>query len=472
MTIDFDVTWSDPPQNAASGTALGWGSAILLVDKKPLWFSGSADAPGRIEWSWIELLEFLASTWCYLTTEQTYPLGLNLSDPRSLRSVLESRWTNGYYSESEKDREDEEVFRFEDRHDLARGIHGLHLPSLYVVRQGNVATVATDSDLLAFSMDSVVQDLARIGDKISERVAPARHEPRVRKSLEAWRCRNQVEDNVLIHLATGSPARAWIPGTDLSFWELDPQAGADSELAAAARFSRGAAPTREDRIQIISAIRAVPPLTTETLDTQGEILASHLESLIGLDPYEQGYELADKLRDVLGVGFGAKVDVEGCLNQWGVRIIDVRLSRSIDAIGCWGPKHGPAVLINVQGKRAQHAWGRRATLAHEICHLLVDRRRSLPLAEVLGGNSPYVLERRANAFAGQFLLPGWCARNEYKLHKNADKTLTVLADKYGVGRTLAANQLKHNKRNLGLTSNEEALLDDITEPTDDDYMRW
>jgi hypothetical protein len=30
----------------------------------------------------------------------------------------------------------------------------------------------------------------------------------------------------------------------------------------------------------------------------------------------------------------------------------------------------------------------RFTLAHELCHLLVDRKGSLPVAEVLGGATP------------------------------------------------------------------------------------
>ena len=47
----------------------------------------------------------------------------------------------------------------------------------------------------------------------------------------------------------------------------------------------------------------------------------------------------------------------------------------------------------------------RATFAHEIAHLLLDRTTALPLAEVLGGRPVGNTEERARAFAAQLLLP-------------------------------------------------------------------
>jgi Zn-dependent peptidase ImmA (M78 family) len=61
-------------------------------------------------------------------------------------------------------------------------------------------------------------------------------------------------------------------------------------------------------------------------------------------------------------------------------VIDLWTSDRIDAVACWGPRHGPAVLLNREGRHAHTERGARATLAHEICHLLIDRQGSLPLA--------------------------------------------------------------------------------------------
>ncbi len=95
---------------------------------------------------------------------------------------------------------------------------------------------------------------------------------------------------------------------------------------------------------------------------------------------------------------GAKyrLDPDRFLIELGVSIEDCTLeSANVDAIAVWGPKHGPAVFINRAGTHAKDDKGRRTTLAHELCHLLLDREGALPLAEVLGGAAPPGVERRA-----------------------------------------------------------------------------
>ncbi|HTQ43000.1 MAG TPA: ImmA/IrrE family metallo-endopeptidase [Polyangiaceae bacterium] len=77
----------------------------------------------------------------------------------------------------------------------------------------------------------------------------------------------------------------------------------------------------------------------------------------------------------------------------------------LEAVACWGARRGPAILVNVRGTHSRGKSGRRSTLAHELCHLLVDRARALPLAEVLGGRAPLEAEQRANAFAAELVLP-------------------------------------------------------------------
>lgn len=45
------------------------------------------------------------------------------------------------------------------------------------------------------------------------------------------------------------------------------------------------------------------------------------------------------------------------------------------------------------------------TLAHELCHLLVDRSKAAPLMIASTPWAPAEIERRANAFAAELLLP-------------------------------------------------------------------
>jgi hypothetical protein len=103
--------------------------------------------------------------------------------------------------------------------------------------------------------------------------------------------------------------------------------------------------------------------------------------------YEFGHSLAQWVRERGGiVGPTGRAEPEQALGLWNVTIADIELpTPAIDAVAAWGRSIGPVVLVNPRGRRAHDAAGRRAVLAHEICHLLIDRKRALPAAEVLGG---------------------------------------------------------------------------------------
>lgn len=65
----------------------------------------------------------------------------------------------------------------------------------------------------------------------------------------------------------------------------------------------------------------------------------------------------------------------------------------------------PLVLLNENCARHADAEGKpmrsgiRFTLAHELCHLLIDRDSGSQLALVSGPWAPKAVEQRANAFA-------------------------------------------------------------------------
>jgi len=70
------------------------------------------------------------------------------------------------------------------------------------------------------------------------------------------------------------------------------------------------------------------------------------------------------------------------------------------------PLRGPAIVLNIKGKNANPCV-RRFSLAHELCHLLVDWNRQQPLVTVSGylTESRRKPEQRANAFAVRLLCP-------------------------------------------------------------------
>ena len=102
--------------------------------------------------------------------------------------------------------------------------------------------------------------------------------------------------------------------------------------------------------------------------------------------------------------------------------------------------------------------GETTTLAHEICHLLLDRDGALPVAEVLNGNSPERLEKRARAFAAELLLPRNVAAKEVRMAASVNVAVTTLSSVYEVSTELACWQIINSDAYATLTDDERNLL--------------
>ncbi len=439
MTLRFDITWDTAPDSAASA----WGKGLLFLGDDPLWYHDQDGHPAPIAWTWLELLEFLASRWGALLLEQSYPYDLVPRDPTALRAAASRRWEA--YSRERRLREDLELHRFEGRHDLARALRGITLPSLLIVREGHQVWLCTSESAERADLDETIEDLRRIGDTIADHACTS-SDPRAVAAVAAWKAREAIEPSRKLALLTG------LAGDDLSAaasqlasWELDGTielTRGDSELTAAARFL-GAAASPADRATVLAAARAVPRRNTAALDVLTAEALNLLSAMQGDDPYEQGYALAEQVRTSRQLQ--GRADPEDLLRELQVELVSIELSSNVDAIGLWGPHHGPAILLNTLATRAGTPHGRRATLAHELGHLLADRHHALPLAEVLGGRTPYLPERRANAFSAEFLLPRRLAAQAYFKHGSLSPALDDLCETYTVGRILAAGQLNNEQ---------------------------
>jgi Zn-dependent peptidase ImmA (M78 family) len=136
-----------------------------------------------------------------------------------------------------------------------------------------------------------------------------------------------------------------------------------------------------------------------------------------------------------------RAEPEVLLSDWGVSVGQYDFSStSVDAIAYWAHDHSPRVLWNPHVKHTSNEGARRATLSHEICHLLVDRS-ALPLTAVVGGAMERRLEQRANAFAAEFLCPRREAAAEYQRDRDVVETIHRLTDRFGVSDELATLQL-------------------------------
>jgi Zn-dependent peptidase ImmA (M78 family) len=214
-----------------------------------------------------------------------------------------------------------------------------------------------------------------------------------------------------------------------------------SELLAAARMSSGLTP--EQIAAIVSFVASVPTIETSELD---DLSIEATAVTVGSDyAYDEGLKLARWFRQRLGIGPGKRINPEDLLRRFSVSVQESRLASSVDAVAVWGRRHGPCVLINTAGKHAQGLAGRRASTAHEMAHLLLDRRGALPIAEVLQGQAISHVEARARAFAAELLLPQEEAADAYLSSPDTpDRVVRSLVRRYGVSPELAAWQIRNS----------------------------
>ena len=116
--------------------------------------------------------------------------------------------------------------------------------------------------------------------------------------------------------------------------------------------------------------------------------------------YMQGQELASQERQRLGLGWGLLSDVPGVISQQGVWAVSVEMPDDVSGICLSHTQIGAAVIINSSFNQNR----RRFAYAHEYAHALADRKNR-PVTISASGNAKELIERRANSFASEFLMP-------------------------------------------------------------------
>lgn len=150
-------------------------------------------------------------------------------------------------------------------------------------------------------------------------------------------------------------------------------------------------------------------------------------------PYEEGYELADDLRDMLGIEPDELfVDIHKVLRDLNIEIVETKLETDeIRGVAIAGRGFAPAILINTNSIYNCNSAGKRFTLAHELCHILYDRTRARKISHLSGPWTSARTEKRANAFAVMFLASTTALRKS--LVKNNPDEVHALAEKVGLG---------------------------------------
>ena len=436
-----------------------WRGIRLFVGGRVVW---SGDDEAFLEWSLVDLLEFLAQNWPSLLLEESWPLPLRPVWPVQLRDRAEEVWDE--LSDDEVDEQEQLLEQFLDRHDLARAMKGVFLPSVFLLRQGRsfLLSSAQPSVNVVRPFDEIRETLELLGETLASYVSKSR-DPRAVRAWDIWQSRYETLHEQFLPLRSGlsMPALKKIDeefDSSEGFWEVDElRPEIDTPLFAAARMSVGLL-SSEQQIRVLRSIRTVPAQSYDAVERLAACLSP--QALDRERPYILGHRAAAEVRIVLGVQETETVEPEQILEDLDVHVERIDLdSAPLDAIAVWGERHGPAILLNEKpGSRATHRHGRRSTLAHELCHLLLDRGGALPVGEVLGGRVPELPEKRARAFAAEFLLPREAAATVWRRSGSIEETFAELSRTYDVSDELIAWQIRNGPASISLTDDDRAFL--------------
>ncbi|MBK1621582.1 hypothetical protein CKO42_24885 [Lamprobacter modestohalophilus] len=465
--------WILPADDAKAARGLAEARFSLAVAGLPVWGPAASDRATPLAasqpWPLVDFLHGLARIWPWLMLEQGYPIDIAPLHPGTMMQEADARWRDLAIGQAEA--EEDQLFDFRQRHDLSLLFRGLMLRPLWLLREGR------DAQLWSPALErtrylphaQAMSDLAAIGHHL-DRLLATSTEPRARYARQCWSEREQRVAEHFLPITTGldiSELRrlAGVGGAandqPLDDWfEVHPGAKAHEhpgELLMAARMT-SASVGAEQQHCLLQAIRAIPCMATPHLDD----LARQATQVVQMQApaYEQGYQLAQWLRQRLGIASDQPAFPDQILRQWGLHLSEIDITAGIDAVAVWGDRHGPAVLLNTNHRsRASTANGRRSTLAHEICHLLADRAHALPVAEVLGGQVPRWPEQRANAFAAEFLLPREQVERVCRAQSEVLLAAANLEERFQVSRTLTLHQINNAEWSSVLSAAERKRLD-------------
>ncbi len=435
----------------------------ILIDGAVVW-----PVPGEpgvaVEIQIDDLLSYLTDFWKPLALRQVYPLGFKPDRPSLLRADALSRWAEQPAEVAEL--EDEIIIAFEEAHDLSRAFAGqFGLPAFWMMRAGETMICEASGHIWRLDYGQAIKSLTAVGDIVASRL-DGLNGGQWSALIAAWRARDQGDAVPLLAWSAGIPSemagRFIDEGILAAPANVADAANDDDELRVAARMA-GALP--EDQIRrIIGLARGLPKAEAPDLDHLSRTVRDH----IAIDfpnhaPFVQGEAAASFVRNAMGYASVQVVDVFAVVRGLGACVDGVTTyPANLDGLAVWGPNHGPGALINQASSRIFNRGrlegnaGARVTLAHELCHLLLDRGHALSAVDVLGGRMPNDIERRAKAFAGEFLLPGrvaadiWFGADQPTKVHDLKPFLERLRKKYSVTLTVAAWKLDHGLRRHGI----------------------
>ncbi|MDS0135764.1 MULTISPECIES: DUF6575 domain-containing protein [unclassified Amycolatopsis] len=385
-----------------------------------------------------EVLRRLVETWPFLEWEESTPWGSLADDLDDIFARADAE--EKYNKNRNGDGSVRESRDFLDRHNLSR-IFASEATRTLAVRRGSYFAIRNAVGMWEVPAGDLLGVLEQLGNTLLRIAEKNSSNPTLRA---AWQQKRSLSTSRMAEISTGidwsdlNEIQQRLDDPDLWVSQDDPS---KNELFAAARMS--SALDSEEIADIVRAVMSSNRGSRDALDSASDNMLSSLN--LGAVHYEVGYELADRFRRYLDLDPSEPINPEEWLLSLGVEIRSFSLASVIDAVAVWGPLHGPCIVVNDEGLHSQSLAGRRITLAHELCHLLIDRRGSLPLVEVLGGRVLESAEARARAFAAELLLPREVAGAAFaNSSEPLRKFVDAISKEYVVSREVVAWQIRNS----------------------------
>ena len=214
--ILFEVRWpTEAPSTPAEATR---GTLRLWVHGSQVWPGDDLDE--AFEWTWIELAEFLARSWRWLLWENGFPFELPGGSIAKVHVDLERRWS--LLSMAIREEEEEELYSFAERHDLAQSLMGATAPPVWLVREGNLCWISTRDSAVLVPFKVVEYALQQFVEAVISRLPVSDERASAVRSL--WAARTRATTGEFVSIATGleravlAVARRQDPA---SFWEIN-----------------------------------------------------------------------------------------------------------------------------------------------------------------------------------------------------------------------------------------------------------
>jgi Zn-dependent peptidase ImmA (M78 family) len=396
-------------------------------------------------WYMLPLIEWLVDNWDALLHEERLPLsnvGLSAAEalgrtqrpPLSLKEVDEfewldvwSAWWGRHCVRSSREGglfPDLYLRRYRDRLELSTGAEPLiGIPDDYVFVSPNRTyriDPLTVADGLYVVLRTAAQELRRrlpespridtLNAKIADLASPGREASRM-----AWLA--GLGDDIERYLQVAREVDRVLESAAPEVREQITGRRRSTELlvtgSAYARLLYGSISPATKLTDVVSLTR----LIVRNYVTDATAWLSRLEvplevsDVSQLMPGEQGSRLGEQACELLGGNGDGWVDVHSVLQRLEVETTKIDLSdEDVRAVSIFGPTQRPHIFCNRRTRWGGSMEVERFTLAHELCHLLLDREYGNELAVASGPWAPLAIEQRANAFAAAFLMPTWLLR--------------------------------------------------------------